>query len=353
MADETEQTSTRLPGNPMRWCLGVIGLIILLMLVPRSAVLLFGWIGYLSRTLPNINPQWEFVLIGVIAFALFITSIYWTLPKIAPHLFSKSWKQSFSMSLFFVIAFASGTAVIGATHHLIWILGQRPARESELKTDVTWGIPIISSARQQARNTQWKNQLKLVAQDALNMSGTYGHFPPGGTFDEKRRGGLGWQTKVIRMSYHGYDGGWNDDENWQHPDNARLCKCLIPNFIHPSANQASLFDNDGFGLSQISGNAHVFRINQTFTLSDIEDGAANTLLFGEVRERLRPWCDPANVRDPADGINQVPWGFGGMSHQKGAYFALCDGSVKLVSDSIDRTVLKALSTPQGGEDVSF
>lgn len=353
MTNETEQTSTDQPGNAMKWGLGVIGLVIFLMLVPKSAVLLFGWMGYLSRTLPNINPQWEFMLIGVVAFALFIASIYWTLPRVAPHLFSRNWKQSFSIGLFFVIAFASGTAVIGATHHLIWIMTQRPARKSELKVGATWGIPIISSARQQARDTQWKNQLKQVALDALNTSDTYGHFPPGGTFDENGRGGLGWQAKVIRMSYHGYDGEWDDDENWRHPDNARLCKCLIPDFIRPAANQASLFDGDGFGLSQIAGNVHVLGINQAMTLTEISDGTANTLLFGEVTERLRPWCDPANVRNPAEGINKVPWGFGGLPHRKGAYFAFCDGSVNLVSDSIDPAVLKALSTPQGGEDVSF
>ncbi len=350
MTNETEQTSTEQPGNAMRWGLGIIGLVIFLMLVPKSAVLLFGWMGYLSRTLPNINPQWEFVLIGVVAFALFIASIYWTLPRVAPHLFSRNWKQSFSIGLFFVIAFASGTAVIGATHHLIWITTQRPARKSELKVDATWGIPIISSARQQAREVRWINKLRNVALESdMVVVQNSGHLPPGGTFDENGRGGLGWQVKMIGIYY----ADWNEDESWRHLDNARLCKCLIPEFIRPATNQSSLFDDDGFGLSQIAGNVHVLGINQTMILSEISDGTANTLLFGEVTERLRPWCDPANVRDPADGINKVPWGFGGMSHQKGAYFAFCDGSVNLVSDSIDPAILKALSTPKGGEDVSF
>lgn len=337
----------------MRWGLGVFGLVIFLMLVPNSAVLLFGWMGYLSRTIPSMKPHWDFVFIGIIAFALFIASIYWTLPRVAPHKFSRNWKQSFSIGLFFVIAFTSGTAVIGVTHHIIWIMTQRPAREAELKANATWGIPIISSARQQARDIQWKNQLKQVVINGFNTTDMYGHFPLGGTYDKNGQGGIGWQAKVIRMSYNVYEGEWNDDESWRHPDNARLCKCLIPDFIRPAVDESSLFDDDGFGLSHLSGNVHVLGINQTMALTEISDGTANTLLFGEVIERLRPWCDPANVRDPSEGINKVPWGFGGLSHQKGAYFAFCDGSVNLVSDSIDPAILNALSTPQGGEDVSF
>jgi len=36
----------------------------------------------------------------------------------------------------------------------------------------------------------------------------------------------------------------------------------------------------------------------------IKDGAANTILLGEVNADFSPWGRPNNVRDPAAGVNR-------------------------------------------------
>jgi hypothetical protein len=84
---------------------------------------------------------------------------------------------------------------------------------------------------------------------------------------------------------------------------------------------------------------------------DITDGMANTLLVGEVNAEFKPWGHPVNWRDPARGINRSPQGFGGTPYASGAQFSMADGSVRFVSERIHPDVLRALSTPAGGEEI--
>jgi len=59
---------------------------------------------------------------------------------------------------------------------------------------------------------------------------------------------------------------------------------------------------------------------------------------------------PINWRDPVEGINKSPDGFG-APWSGGANFMLMDGSVRFLSNGIDPKVLRAPSTPVGGEKV--
>jgi prepilin-type processing-associated H-X9-DG protein len=70
----------------------------------------------------------------------------------------------------------------------------------------------------------------------------------------------------------------------------------------------------------------------------------------DANKALGPWGYPANWRDPALGLNRSPDGFGnGMG--KGANFSFADGSVRFLANAVSPEVLKALSTPAGGEMV--
>src|SRR5262249_41898578 len=112
-----------------------------------------------------------------------------------------------------------------------------------------------------------------------------------------------------------------------------------------------LQDADGYGLSHYAANSRVLAANKGMRKQDITDGAANTILFGEVNANFKPWGHPMNFRDPAKGVNQSPYGFGGPRGAGGASFALAAGSVRFVSERADPDVLRALATPAGGEEV--
>ena len=98
-------------------------------------------------------------------------------------------------------------------------------------------------------------------------------------------------------------------------------------------------------------NSNVFKPEKTMQMSDIKDGWTNTLAIGEVMAGFKPWYAADNTRDPSLGFGATPEKFGGP-FSGGVHFITMDGSVKFISDKIDPQVLKAISTPNGGETVA-
>ncbi|HCS52517.1 DUF1559 domain-containing protein [Rubinisphaera sp.] len=99
-----------------------------------------------------------------------------------------------------------------------------------------------------------------------------------------------------------------------------------------------------------AANSRVFPRNKNLSLSDITDGTARTLMFGEITENLEPWGQPGHLRDPILGMNKHPYGFGATWNSHQVNFLFCDGHVSTLSDAIDPEVLKIFSTPNAGEE---
>lgn len=138
---------------------------------------------------------------------------------------------------------------------------------------------------------------------------------------------------------------------WNHPRNASCFKRIYWLFINPELRPAALKDSDGFGLNHYAANSHVIGFHPPMKIQDIKDGAANTLVIGEVNAQFQPWGHPINWRDPTIGINRHPSGFGGAPGSGGAHFMMGDGSVRFLNERIHPAVLRALSTPNGAETI--
>ena len=266
-------TDVKQPEPPQNlWTIFVVGSVIAIS-VCFSAVagsLVFGWISFVTLRAKQIEIRWDFILIGLIALGLLTLSLRSLSQRVSAT--KMAWLSSLRMTMLLVVAFIAGTAMVGGVHQTAWILTRREPRVAELNQPALWEIPLVSDARRSALQSQWRNQLRNVGVDLSNYHSMYGTFREGGVFDEEGRGVKGWGISMLPMMWYS---DWHDTETWRDPHNSKQCKCLLPDFIRPDADQSKLFDEDGYGLSQLAGNVHVLGINRKMSLEEISDGTAN------------------------------------------------------------------------------
>lgn len=147
---------------------------------------------------------------------------------------------------------------------------------------------------------------------------------------------------------------------------ARLSQALCPaQFQGASADEPALCNylgNGGIGnetptlaLDKAGKRAGVFRYESPTPLEAIAngDGASNSISFIETTTNLGPWMQGglATIRcldpdkPPFLGPGKL---YSGCHHNKGNY-VMADGSLRVITDSIDPQIFRALLTNQGGE----
>ena len=228
-------------------------------------------------------------------------------------------------------------------------------------------LPAVQQAREAARRTQSRNNLKQIMLALHNYHDVYGYFPEGTHPNEKLKPDerLSWQATILPyldqaplFNEIDFEEGWEDDAN------ENYVKTRIPVYMNPSAwddepeyapthyvGLAGL-GKDGPELPVTSRKAGVFAYNRGTRLRDITDGTSNTLAVTDGTDH-GPWS--AGGRATIRPLTKKPYingpdGIGGP-HQGGINAALCDGSVRFISENIDPSVMEALVTIRGGETI--
>lgn len=202
-------------------------------------------------------------------------------------------------------------------------------------------------AREDARCTMSKNNLKQMGLALHNYADVYGErFPAGGVFDQDRHGRCGWMFTILPY----VDAApflWNHfldaNQPWDSTQNAGVFLHDFPMLQNPG--EPKLEGLWQFPVAHYCGNANILAANQFVKLDSIE-GTSNVFIVGELDGGFVPWGCPYNWRE-LDRLNSTPPTFG-RSTRDGCQILYADGRVSFLSNDVSKDILHQLK----GEDLS-
>ena len=248
-------------------------------------------------------------------------------------------------------------------------------------------LPAVQMVRESARRMQCQNNLRQVGLAFSGHEAATQFYPPGFVLKPKRHNFV--QFVLPYMEQSGIESNYDFNSDWNSPRNAPFVEHEMKLLRCPSAPGTRSFVSDYAVCAQIHKDTAAKLISQGFLQkkrrtyagfltgskrrgSDASDGLSNTLLLSE--DAGRPirytfgrhrgdkeltgshWATPGGRFD----INMVcsggSFGTGAQMinctnnnelysfHPGGADFALADGSVRFVEQSIDPDVLVSLIT---------
>lgn len=284
----------------------------------------FGSIGFLIRTVPEIRPSGEAVVVASVALAIIAVGVHRLGRRCAG---GWRFRQTVSVVAVGLLLATAGIGATGVAHQAGWLLNSPE--------------PLVWSGSTARSRVSSKNRLIDIGLAAYKYEADTARSP-------FHSDGHGPFTRLL--PYLERDVGYDFDERWDAPANAAAVGTVVTRLRYAGVHPDAIFpktDANGRALATYAINSHL--LSKGFD-EDIPDGTANTLMFGEVVSRLRPWAAPWSYRDPVLGLNADRAGFG-SPWVGGCQFTMADGSVRFISENIDIETLERLARPDDGEVV--
>jgi hypothetical protein len=306
-----------------------------------------GWLEFLRRSIDRVTVNWwgvatialcaALILFGGHRFAVWLSSA-WAPDKVdaspanevSP--IGRRWplRRTALLLAIVVLMFVAGISFVGLVHQAAW-LATAPEPLSTRRLDLS---PIHQSARQ---------NLGAIDIGLNRLARTRWRAPLNGSWPAGRQASHSWQTRILpwlSISTANIDIA----ADWNAFKNAPAFRRFVPQYLSPEF--GVLRESRGYAVSHYAGNVHFFEQQEPAMVSLLKRGGPS-IVCGEVAGDFMAWGDPANLRDPARGINRSRDGFG-SADERGALFLMADGSTRFLSTDIDPRVLAALASPEAG-----
>lgn len=202
-------------------------------------------------------------------------------------------------------------------------------------------LPAVQNARNAARKTQSRNNLKQLGLAFYNYHDVYGRFPIGGDIDDMDTAKHGWMYRVLPYLDANPIYGWVDrDFAWEHPMNQWVFQQSLVVGLMPSSSVR--FTSDGHAVLNYIGNPAVLHRNSSVSLDQFTAGTANSWLLGEMNDSCYPWGSPFNWQPLQLPFNEGPGSWSGITGED-VQLLLADGSVRELANDVDPRVVHQLA----------
>ncbi|WP_397569463.1 DUF1559 domain-containing protein [Schlesneria sp. T3-172] len=206
-------------------------------------------------------------------------------------------------------------------------------------------LPAVQQAREAARRTQAKNNLKQIALSLYNYEEAQKRFPDRVSPDKTGKPGLSWRVKILPYldEQELYD-QFHHDEPWDSEHNKTLISRMPSTYGSP--NDSDLTQQGKTRYLIVTGEGTMFGGETGPALTDVKDGLGKTIMAVEAQsDQAVVWTSPEDLELDFDDLLK-----GLAKARSGGFQALFgDGSVRFISENIDRQTMKALFTASGGE----
>lgn len=200
-------------------------------------------------------------------------------------------------------------------------------------------IVVVVNEAGHRKEAEPDHNLRMLAIGMSNYHETFGVLPPGGVYSADNVAQHSWQTMLLPYLteldlYRRFD----FNVPWTHPRNQQWFQYRVVAYETPGLEPM----RNGFALSHIAGNEHVFSKNSRVRYIDFKRGRGKTMLAGQVSAGFKPWGQPDNWRDPARGLHFDESTFGGPSDGR-TVVLMANGSIRVLAKDTDIEVLRAMS----------
>ncbi len=205
-------------------------------------------------------------------------------------------------------------------------------------------LPAVQQAREAARRTMWRNNLKQIGLALQNYHDNHLSFSPGGIFSADDVPFHGWEAALLPyVDQNPFYNLIDFHVPWDDPRNVEYYMINISVFSDPSLVEQR--HPDGFRLVHCAPNDWLMHRNFGARSDQITNGVSQTLLVGTSRAEYTPYGAPWDWRDITAGLNTSPRGFGD-ARRPVTHLLMADGRVTVVANETAPEILAAMAGPE-------